>query len=106
MTFSNFILINILLLDYTLLPEPAISLKSSGGIFDFYLFVGDNPEEVIQLYTSLIGRTFMPPFWSLGFQLTRYGFKNDEEVKTVIHRQRKENIPLVSNHQIIIQWVL
>lgn len=48
----------------------------------------------MQQYLSLIGRPMMPPFWGLGFQLSRYGYKNTSEVKRVIDRNRKENIPL------------
>ncbi|CAG2105314.1 unnamed protein product [Medioppia subpectinata] len=81
-------------MDYTLLPEPALSLKSTGGVLDFFVFVGENPEHVIQLYTSMIGRSTMPPFWGLGYQLCRYGFKGTENVREVLDRNVKEKIPL------------
>ncbi|XP_054165466.1 sucrase-isomaltase, intestinal-like [Oppia nitens] len=81
-------------MDYTLLPEPGLALKSGGGILDFFLFMGDNPEHVIQLYTSVIGRTHMPPFWALGYQLCRYGFKNTSHIKQTIDRNLRESIPL------------
>ncbi|CAG2100956.1 unnamed protein product [Medioppia subpectinata] len=81
-------------MEYTLMPEPALSLKTLGGVLDFFVFVGENPEEVIQLYTSLIGRQFLPPFWSLGFQITRYGFKNTEQVKNTLERNIVAKVPL------------
>ncbi|XP_054167613.1 sucrase-isomaltase, intestinal-like [Oppia nitens] len=81
-------------MEYTLMPEPALSLKSLGGVFDFFVFVGDNPEHVQQLYAQLIGRPFLPPFWSLGYQLTRYGFKNTENVRQMYERNVAANIPL------------
>jgi maltase-glucoamylase len=59
------------------------------------VFVGENPEHVIQLYTLLIGRTFMPAFWSLGFQVSKDGYQNTAQVKRVIDRQVKERIPYV-----------
>jgi hypothetical protein len=37
----------------------------------------------------------MPPFWGLGFQLTRWGFKGTENVKEVIERNIKAKMPLV-----------
>ncbi|CAG2101764.1 unnamed protein product [Medioppia subpectinata] len=43
--------------EYTLMPAPAVSVKTIGGILDFFVFIGDNPEHVIQSYTSLIGRS-------------------------------------------------
>ena len=57
------------ILAYTFLPEPGVALKTTGGIIDLFVFVGDNPEHVVQLYTSVIGRPTMPPFYGLGFQL-------------------------------------
>jgi alpha-glucosidase (family GH31 glycosyl hydrolase) len=82
-------------IEYTLLPYPALSLKTIGGILDFFVFIGENPEEVIHLYTSLIGRPVMPPFWGLGFQLCRWGFKGTENVREVIERNVKAKMPLV-----------
>ncbi len=84
-----------IIIEYTLLPHPALSLKTTGGILDFFVFIGDNPEEVIQLYTSLIGRPVMPPFWGLGFQLCRYGFKSTQNVREVVERNVKAKMPLV-----------
>jgi alpha-glucosidase (family GH31 glycosyl hydrolase) len=88
---------NEILTDYTLLPWPGISFKTVGGILDFFLFVGHNPEHVIQLYTSLIGRPYMPAFWSLGFHLCKYGYHNTTHVEETIYRQVKEKIPYVMN---------
>src|SRR5699024_9988281 len=83
--------------EYSLLPEPGVSFKTSGGVLDFYLFTGKQPEEVVQLYLGLIGRPMMPPFWGLGFQISRYGYKNTEDIQKVIARNRKHHIPFVSD---------
>jgi alpha-glucosidase (family GH31 glycosyl hydrolase) len=70
-------------------------LKRTGRILDFFVFVGNNPEEVIQLYTSLIGRPVMPLFWGLGFHLTRFGFKSTQNVREVIEMNIDAQMPLV-----------
>ena len=67
--------------------------RVTGGIFDFYLFVGDTPSSVIIQYHTLIGTTFMPPYWSYGFQLSKWGYKDLDEVKTVVDRTVKLGIP-------------
>jgi len=74
---------------------PAITLRTIGGILDMYVFLGPGPDEVIQQYTSVIGLPVMPPYWSLGFHLSRYGYNSADNLKTVINRNRKLGIPYV-----------
>ncbi|XP_077982533.1 sucrase-isomaltase, intestinal-like [Glandiceps talaboti] len=75
-------------------PAPSITYRTIGGILDFYLFLGPTPENVVQQYTAAIGRTFMPPYWSLGFQLSRYGYDHIDVLKTTVDRMRTYDIPL------------
>lgn len=88
------LLLNSNAMAYTMLPTPAIAIKTLGGIIDLFVFVGDNPEQVTQLYTSVIGKPVMPPFWGLGFQLCRYGYKNLDQVKNVVKRNLEHNVPI------------
>jgi lysosomal alpha-glucosidase len=61
-----------------------------------YVFTGPSPDDVVQQYTAVIGRPFMPPYWSLGFHLCRYNYNSIEKLKAVIARNRKLGIPYVS----------
>ena len=67
--------------------------RTIGGIFDFYLFLGPTPEQVVQQYTNAIGFPMMPPYWALGFQLCKYGYGNIEELRTVVEGMRSYDIP-------------
>ncbi|CAH1773121.1 unnamed protein product [Owenia fusiformis] len=86
-------LLNSNAMDYTLSPAPMLTYRTIGGVLDFYMFLGPTPENVVQQYTQLIGRPYMPPYWSLGFQLCKYGYNNIETVKEVVDRTRRYNIP-------------
>ncbi|XP_028938370.1 sucrase-isomaltase, intestinal-like [Ornithorhynchus anatinus] len=79
--------------DITLSPSPSITFRTIGGILDFYMFLGPTPENVVQQYTEAIGRPYFPPYWSLGFQLCRWGYDSLDVLKETVDRMRKYDIP-------------
>ncbi|VDO39895.1 unnamed protein product [Haemonchus placei] len=80
--------------EVTTLPGPAIIYRTIGGILDLYFFPGPTPEEVTQQYLALIGTPFLPANWALGFQLSRYGYKDLDHLKGIIERNREAGVPL------------
>ncbi|XP_050821721.1 sucrase-isomaltase, intestinal [Gopherus flavomarginatus] len=87
------LLLNSNAMDVTFQPTPALTYRTIGGILDFYMVLGPTPELVVQEYTALIGRPVMPPYWALGFQLCRYGYKNDTEVSDLFEAMKTAQIP-------------
>ncbi|PKU36141.1 sucrase- intestinal [Limosa lapponica baueri] len=87
------LLLNSNAMDVTFQPTPALTYRTIGGILDFYMVLGPTPELVVQEYTALIGRPIMPPYWSLGFQLCRYGYRNDSEVAQLVEDMKTAKIP-------------
>ncbi|XP_077026637.1 sucrase-isomaltase, intestinal-like isoform X2 [Tamandua tetradactyla] len=79
--------------DVTLNPQPSITFRTIGGILDFYVFLGPTPENVVQQYTEAIGRPYLPPYWSLGFHLSRWGYHNMNVLKNTIERLKHYDIP-------------
>ncbi|NXU39340.1 MGA protein, partial [Drymodes brunneopygia] len=87
------LLLNSNAMDVTFQPTPALTYRTTGGILDFYMVLGPTPELVVQEYTELIGRPVMPAYWSLGFQLCRYGYANDSEIARVVEDMKAAQIP-------------
>ncbi|XP_038174418.1 maltase-glucoamylase, intestinal isoform X2 [Arvicola amphibius] len=85
-------------MEITLQPTPAITYRTIGGILDFYVFLGDTPEQVVQEYIELIGRPALPPYWALGFHLSRYDYESLEKMKTVVDRNRAAELPFDVQH--------
>lgn len=46
---------------------------------------------------QLIGRPVLPAYWSLGFQLCRYGYANDKEIADLYRDMKAAGIPYVSS---------
>ncbi|XP_006887298.1 PREDICTED: maltase-glucoamylase, intestinal-like [Elephantulus edwardii] len=87
------LLLNSNAMDVTFQPMPALTYRTTGGILDFYVVLGPTPELVTQQYTELIGRPVMVPYWSLGFQLCRYGYQNDSEISDLYDAMVAARIP-------------
>ncbi|XP_058387671.1 maltase-glucoamylase isoform X3 [Diceros bicornis minor] len=87
------LLLNSNAMDVTFQPMPALTYRTTGGILDFYVLLGPTPEIVTQQYTELIGRPVMVPYWSLGFQLCRYGYENDTEIASLYDDMVAAQIP-------------
>lgn len=85
-------------MEYSFLPYQALQLVTIGGILDFFVMLGDGPNHVVELYTDLIGKPFMPPYWALGFQLSRYGYNSTANLDTVLARNKKAGIPQDVQH--------
>lgn len=45
--------------------------------------------------SQLIGRPVIPPYWSLGFQLSRWNYGSLSEVKKTVERNRAVGLPYV-----------
>jgi len=71
-----------------------ITHRLLGGIFDIYFFYPGTAEFVMQTYHELIGRPYLPPFWSLGYHQSRYGWKNLDKVKDVVSKFNYYDLPL------------
>lgn len=76
------------------LTQSSISYRILGGVLDFYFFLGPTPREVLQQYQEVIGKPVLPPRWSLGFHQCRWGYKNVDELRTVVSEYAEAGIPL------------
>ncbi|KAK1727512.1 alpha-1,4-glucan lyase [Colletotrichum acutatum] len=72
----------------------ATRFNSFQGIF----FAGDSIQEVIQLYTSVVGKPKLKPRYVLGYHQGCYGYDTQEMVLDAVHRYRQANFPIDGMH--------
>jgi len=66
---------------------------ADGGELDYYFIYGPTPKEVVENYTYLTGRYYMPPIWALGYQQSKWGYSEAEKVLEIAKNFREKDIP-------------
>jgi len=69
------------------------SFGAEGGELNYYFIAGPTPKEVVERYTSLTGRTALPPLYALGYQQSRYSYYPEARVRQIADEFRKRKIP-------------
>ncbi|CAH2328973.1 lysosomal alpha-glucosidase [Pelobates cultripes] len=87
-------LLNSNAMDVLLQEAPALTWRTTGGIFDFYVFLGPEPKSVIRQYHEVIGFPFMPPYWGLGFHLSRWGYTSTKMTREAVENMTAAGFPL------------
>ncbi|HWC77667.1 MAG TPA: TIM-barrel domain-containing protein, partial [Blastocatellia bacterium] len=59
---------------------------------DIFIFLG-TPKEILSEYTTLSGRSPVPPLWSFGLWMSRITYKSEDEVRDVAAKLRQYRIP-------------
>ncbi|NWI69361.1 LYAG glucosidase, partial [Todus mexicanus] len=87
-------LLNSNAMDVLLQPSPALTWRTTGGILDFYIFLGPDPKSVVRQYLDVVGFPFMPPYWGLGFHLCRWGYSSTDTTRQVVVNMTAGRFPL------------
>ncbi len=75
-----------------------MTVTSENGDFSLYLIVPEDGEKVCldlcAQFRRLIGRSYIPPRWALGYIQSRWGYASAEDAREVAHAHRERGIPL------------
>jgi alpha-glucosidase len=70
------------------------SFTGAGNDADIYFMRADSLKELMGLLRTLIGKSFMPPLWALGYHQSRYSYFSQAEVERVADEFSRRDIPL------------
>ena len=69
---------------------------SESGNADIYRFTADSADEIVRQFRAITGQSYIPPKWAFGFGQSRWGYKSEEDIRTVYERYRDASVPLDS----------
>ncbi len=75
------------------LGEAHIRFVFEGPTFPVLILEAPTPQDALRQLAALTGKTPMPPLWALGYQQSRWGYKDAAECLAVAKRMREERIP-------------
>jgi alpha-glucosidase len=70
-----------------------LSFGAEGGELNYYFIAGPEPKRIVQQFTGLVGRTPLPPLWSLGYQQSRYSYYPEARAREIVQTLRDKKIP-------------
>lgn len=69
------------------------SFSADAGNLVYYFFGGPSVAQILNDYTWLTGRTYLPPLWSLGYQQCRWSYFPETEVLSIAKTFREKHLP-------------
>ena len=71
----------------------SLALGAALGDVDLFFFDGPAPAAVLDAYTKLVGRPFLPPLWALGYHQSRWSYTPAARVEEVAAELRRRGLP-------------
>jgi alpha-glucosidase len=63
-----------------------------------YLVINGPPDHAIARWQGLIGKPAMPPLWALGYHQSRWGYRTEEDIRSVINGFVEHDLPVSAIH--------
>ncbi|MBP0956289.1 MAG: alpha-glucosidase [Oscillospiraceae bacterium] len=79
---------------YTKRSEMKINAEKNDLVV--YIITGENEKDIVKQFRQLIGRSYIPPFWAFGYGQSRWGYKNEQDIRAVAEQYKAAGIPLDS----------
>ncbi len=73
--------------------ETILEVGLKAGKLQFYTFFGETAGELVHQFTWLVGRMPMPPRWTMGNFMSRFGYRTQDEVMTIAQKMKDQEFP-------------
>ncbi|MGN0666956.1 MAG: TIM-barrel domain-containing protein [Huintestinicola sp.] len=73
-----------------------MQIRAAKNDLALYIITGENEKDIVRQFRQIIGRSYIPPFWAFGYGQSRWGYRNEQDIRTVAEEYKKAGIPLDS----------
>ncbi len=81
-------------LDIGATDNDVLQFEAVGGRTAYIVIAGDDYPALVENYTDVTGRQPLPPRWAFGNFASRFGYHTEKEVRNVVKRFKRADIPL------------
>lgn len=72
----------------------SILIESEEPDLDVYIIEGGSILDIVGEFRRIIGRSYIPPKWAFGYQQSRWGYRDEKDIREVVREHRSNHIPL------------
>ncbi|MGN1100987.1 MAG: TIM-barrel domain-containing protein, partial [Huintestinicola sp.] len=73
-----------------------MKIKADKNDLIVYIITGESEKDIVRQFRQLIGRSYIPPFWAFGYGQSRWGYKSEQDIRTVAEQYKAAGVPLDS----------
>ena len=73
-----------------------MQIKAAKNDLTVYIITGENEKDIVKQFRGIIGRSYIPPLWAFGYGQSRWGYKNEADIREVTAKYKAAGIPLDS----------
>lgn len=73
-----------------------MQIHAASNNLTVYIITGESEKDIVKQFRKMVGRSYIPPFWAFGYGQSRWGYKTEENIRTVAKQYQDAGIPLDS----------
>lgn len=71
-----------------------LTIRADHADLNLYLITGESSYDIVKQFRKLIGTSYIPPFWAFGYQQSRWGYQNKNDILEIADGHQKNDYPL------------
>lgn len=71
-----------------------MQIHAESNNLTLYIIEGISEKDIVKQFRSLIGKSYVAPLWAFGYGQSRWGYKNEQDIRDVAAQYKSAGIPL------------